>query len=444
MRKIVIIGNGVSGITCARNIRKNCDDEITVISGETEHFFSRTALMYIYMGHMKFEHTKPYEDFFWAKNRITLLKEYISSVDTQKKTLLTKDNKVISFDILIIASGSITKKFNWPGQDLKGAMSLYSYQDLQEIEERTKNIKNAVIVGGGLIGIELAEMLHSRGIEVTMLVIEKYYWNSILPQTDAELVGDHIEKHGIKVLYETGLKEIIGDSNGNVHAVITTKGETIQCPVIGITTGVTPNVNFLVNSGIETDKGILINNYFETNIVDVYAIGDCAQFTEPVNGRKTIEQVWYTGRMHGETLARTIAGTKTAYNPGPWFNSAKFLDLEYQTYGTVLSQLRDGEAFFHWKHPKKEIAFTAVYNSSTKQFIGVNTFGLKLRHEYLDKWLKDDVTIDFVLVNLNAAIFDKEFSTNHTTEIIRSYNEQTGAILQLKTKRSPFSFLNFK
>ena len=444
MRKIVIIGNGVSGITCARNIRKNCDDEITVISGETEHFFSRTALMYIYMGHMKFEHTKPYEDFFWAKNQITLLKEYISSVDTQKKTLLTRDNKAISFDILIIASGSITKKFNWPGQDLKGAMSLYSYQDLQEIEERTKNIKNAVIVGGGLIGIELAEMLHSRGIEVTMLVIEKYYWNSILPQTDAELVGDHIEKHGIKVLYETGLKEIIGDSNGNVHAVITTKGETIQCPVIGITTGVTPNVNFLVNSGIETDKGILINNYFETNIVDVYAIGDCAQFTEPVNGRKTIEQVWYTGRMHGETLARTIAGTKTAYNPGPWFNSAKFLDLEYQTYGTVLSQLRDGETFFHWKHPKKEIAFTAVYNPSSKQFIGVNTFGLKLRHECLDKWLKDNVTIDFVLVNLNAAIFDKEFSTNHTTEIIRSYNEQTGAVLQLKTKRSTFSFLNFK
>ncbi len=444
MRKIVIIGNGISGITCARNIRKNCDEEISVISGETEHFFSRTALMYIYMGHMKFEHTKPYEDFFWTKNRITLLKEYVTAVDTQKKTLFTTDNRTIPFDILIIASGSITKKFNWPGQDLKGVISLYSYLDLQEIEVRTKNISNAVIVGGGLIGIELAEMLHSRGIEVTMLVTEKYYWNSILPRTDAGLVGDHIEKHGIKVLYETGLKKIIGDRNGNVQAVITTKGKTIKCPVIGITTGVTPNVNFLVNSGIATDKGILVNNYFETNITDIYAIGDCAQFRESVNGRKTIEQVWYTGRMHGETLAQTIAGSKTAYNPGPWFNSAKFLDLEYQTYGTVLSQLRDGEAFFHWKHPKMEMAFTAVYNSSTKQFIGVNVFGLKLRHAYLDKWLKDDVTIDFVLTNLPAAIFDTEFSKNYSAEIITSYNEQTGASVQLKTKRSTFSFLNFK
>ncbi len=444
MPKIVIIGNGISGITCARNIRKNSDDEITVISGETEHFFSRTALMYIYMGHMKFEHTKPYEDFFWSKNRITLLKEYINTVDIHKKTLLTRDNKTIPFDKLVIASGSITKKFNWPGQNLKGVLSLYSYQDLQEIEERTKNISNAVIVGGGLIGIELAEMLHSRGIEVTMLVTEKYYWNSILPQTDSELVGNHIEKHGIKVLYETGLKEIIGDSYGNVHSIITTKEEIIKCPVIGITTGVTPNVNFLTNSEIEVDKGILINNYFETNVANVYAIGDCAQFRESVNGRKTIEQVWYTGRMHGETLAQTIVGNKTAYNPGPWFNSAKFLDLEYQTYGTVLSKLRNDETFFHWKHPKKEIAFTAVYNISTKQFIGVNTFGLKLRHECLDKWLKDDVTIDFVLINLNAAIFDKEFSKNYAAEIISSYNEQTGTSFQIKTKRPTFSFLNFK
>ena len=444
MRKIVIIGNGISGITCARNIRKKSNDEITVVSGETEHFFSRTALMYIYMGHMKFEHTKPYEDFFWAKNRITLLKEYVSFVDTQKKILLTRDSKTIPFDILIIASGSVTKKFNWPGQELKGVISLYSYQDLQEIEDRTKNISNAVIVGGGLIGIELAEMLHSRGIEVTMLVTEKYYWNSILPQTDAGLVGNHIEKHGIKVLYETGLKEIIGDSNGKVQAVITTKGETIKCPVIGITTGVTPNVNFLENSGIEVDKGILINNFFETNIADVYAIGDCAQFKESVNGRKTIEQVWYTGRMHGETLAQTIAVSKTAYNPGPWFNSAKFFDVEYQTYGTVLAKLRDGEAYFHWKHPKKEIAFTAVYYSSTKQFIGVNVFGLKLRHECLDKWLKDDVTIDFVISNLNTAIFDKEFSKNYTAEIIRSYNEQTGATIQLKSNKSFPSFLKFK
>ena len=84
MKHIVILGNGISGITAARHIRKHSDHRITVLSGETEHFFSRTALMYIYMGHMKYEHTKPYEDHFWAKNRIELKKAWVTHIDFEK------------------------------------------------------------------------------------------------------------------------------------------------------------------------------------------------------------------------------------------------------------------------------------------------------------------------------------------------------------------------
>ena len=107
MKNIVIIGNGVSGITAARHIRKQTDDhQITVISSETDHFFSRTALMYIYMGHMKYEHTKPYEDWFWEKNRISLMRDHVHSVDTDKKTLQLKNLNEVEFDILIVATGS--------------------------------------------------------------------------------------------------------------------------------------------------------------------------------------------------------------------------------------------------------------------------------------------------------------------------------------------------
>ena len=85
MEHIVIIGNGVSGVTAARHIRKLSDKKITIISSETSHFFSRTALMYIYMGHMKFENTKPYEDWFWSKNRIELKQARVASIDTKNK-----------------------------------------------------------------------------------------------------------------------------------------------------------------------------------------------------------------------------------------------------------------------------------------------------------------------------------------------------------------------
>jgi len=91
MEHIVIIGNGIAGVTAARHIRKNSDKKITIVSAETDYFFSRTALMYVYMGHMKFEHTQPYENWFWKKNRIDLVKGYVTQVDHDNKKLVFKD-----------------------------------------------------------------------------------------------------------------------------------------------------------------------------------------------------------------------------------------------------------------------------------------------------------------------------------------------------------------
>ena len=159
---IVIIGNGISGITCARHIRKNSNKRITVISGETDHFFSRTALMYVYMGHMKFEHTQPYEKWFWEKNRIDLIRKYVTSINTKSNEVIFEDGNTLSYDKLVIATGSKPNKFGWPGQDLNGVTGMYHKQDLEKIEQYAPDkttCKRAVIVGGGLIGIELAEML---------------------------------------------------------------------------------------------------------------------------------------------------------------------------------------------------------------------------------------------------------------------------------------------
>ena len=183
MEHIVIIGNGISGVTAARHIRKLSDKRITIVSAETDYFFSRTALMYVYMGHMKFEHTKPYENWFWKKNRIELVKGFVKNIESNSKKLHFSDGRILSYDKLIIATGSKPNKFGWPGQDLDGVMGMYHKQDLDNLEKFAPNNKvcnRAVIVGGGLIGIELAEMLHSRHIPVTFLVRESSFWNGVL------------------------------------------------------------------------------------------------------------------------------------------------------------------------------------------------------------------------------------------------------------------------
>src|SRR5688572_30137346 len=170
MKHIVIIGNGISGITAARHIRKQSAHRISVISSETQHFYSRTALMYVYMGHLKFEHTKPYENFFWKKNKIDLVFDRAQTIDVQSKKVILNSGSVITYDILVIATGSTSNALSIPSLSLSGVQSLYSYQDLQLMEKNTKGVRRAVVVGGGLIGIEMAEMLKSRNIDVTFLV----------------------------------------------------------------------------------------------------------------------------------------------------------------------------------------------------------------------------------------------------------------------------------
>jgi len=421
MKHIVIIGNGISGITAARHIRKRSNFKITVVSSETKYFYSRTALMYIYMGHMKFENTKPYEDTFWKKNRIDLLFDHVDKVDTSLKSLQLKSGNQLAFDQLIIATGSISNKFGWPGQNLIGVQGLYSFHDMELMQQQKRQVKQAVIIGGGLIGVEMAEMLLSQNIQVTVLVREKEFWHNVLPMEEANLISRHIRSHHVDLKLETELLEIIGDGDGKVREVVTNTGERISCQFVGLTVGVSPNVHFLDGSGIEVKRGVMVNEFLETTIPDIYAIGDCVERRYHLPDRRNIEQVWYTGRMMGEVVAQTICGEKTKYEPGPWFNSAKFFDIEYQTYGSVSNQLAEDEADFYWEHPDENKAMHFVWYKNSEKFKGINAFGIRLRHECFDRWLRAGSSIQYVMSHLSEANFDPEFFVRHESEIAKAF-----------------------
>lgn len=442
MKHVAIIGNGISGVTAARHIRKFSDYKITLISAETDYFFSRTALMYIYMGHMTFEHTQPYEPWFWEKNRIELKKGFVEQISFEQQELSFADGDVLQYDELILATGSKPNMFGWKGQNLDGVGGLFSYQDLQKMEQFTKKISHGVIVGGGLIGVEMAEMLLSRNIPVTFLVREDRFWGNVLPKEEGELIMRHMKEHHVDLRLNTELDEIIDDGTGRAKAVKTKSGEIIECGWVGLTAGVSPNIDFVKNTALETNRGILVNPDLTTNFPNVYAIGDCAEFKKPVEGRRPIEQVWYTGRIMGETVAQTIVGNHTNYKPGNWFNSAKFFDIEYQTYGWVHARLKDDEADFYWEHPKGKLCLHFVYHKTAKQFLGVNTFGIRLRHEVVDGWLKEKVTIEYALEHLKDANFDPELYTQHEASVLNHYNTKHNTSLK-PAKKSWKRILHF-
>jgi NADPH-dependent 2,4-dienoyl-CoA reductase/sulfur reductase-like enzyme len=408
-RHIVIVGNGIAGVTAARHIRKLSAHRITMISDETLQPYSRTSLMYIYMGQLKAQDTWLYEDGFWARNRIDRIHDRVARIDPQGRKVTLVSGASLPYDELILATGSKTARFGWPGQDLDGVGGLYHLQDLDRMSAWTTGVPHAVVVGGGLIGIEMAEMLWSRGIGVTFLVREKNFSDTVLPAEESAMVSREIRRHGIDLRLDTQLSAIEDDGSGRACAVLTDNGERISCGFVGLATGVTPNIDFLRDAGIDIGSGILIDDHLRTNAEHIYAIGDCAEIRQPQPGRKPIEAVWYTGRMMGQTVAHTICGNPMSYDPGIWFNSAKFFSIEYQTYGRIAPVLLPEERSVYWEHPDGRRSIRINYAAASGAVVGFNLMGVRFRHETCARWIAEGRPIRDVLRDLDEAAFDPEF-----------------------------------
>ena len=419
---VAIIGNGVTGVTAAIRLREQHPDwRITIISGESSYHYSRPALMYIFMGHMSYKSTKPFEDDFWPKNRLDLLRDWVTGIDTERKRLQLHKSNTLDYDKLLIATGSKSNKFGWPGQDLDGVQSLYDLRDLRTLYENVKTTRHAVIVGGGLIGIELAEMLHSRNIHVTFLVREESFWDNIIPGEESRMINRVIRDQGIGLKLKTNLKEIVDDGTGRACAVITDNDERIDCELVGLTAGVSPNIDLVKDTKIETNRGVLVDRSFRTSMPEVYAAGDCAEILTENGGRNLIQQVWYTGKKQGEVVGDVLSGESWSYDPGIWFNSAKFFDLEYQVYGQVNMGIQD-ERNLIWEHPNHHHSVRIVY---TKEgVIGLNLMGIRYRHQVCDSWIAERRPVADVLENLEEANFDPEFYRRYEAEIVGTLTEQ--------------------
>lgn len=203
------------------------------------------------------------------------------------------------------------------------------------MEVYSEGLECVVIVGGGLIGIEMVEMFYFCYILVIFLVRELAYWNVVLFREEFEMVICYIWEYGIDFCLFIELKEIEDDGEGRVCVVIIGVGEWIDCGYVGFMVGVYFSISWLKEMVLEMDKGILVDDYLQINLLDVYVIGDCVQICYFKFGCCLIEVVWYMGCMMGEIVVYIISGWLIEYDLGIWFNFVKFMDIEYQVYGDV-------------------------------------------------------------------------------------------------------------
>lgn len=398
----------MAGINAANTIRRReADAEIVLISYESDHFFSRTALMYVACGQLSRECVEPYERDYYNRMNFTRVRDRVVSVDPQNKALHLESNGALSYDRLLIASGSVPIDPPWPGGDLDGVGHFVTWANMEWLIEKIPQTTRAVVVGGGLIGIETVEVLLRAGVETSFLIREDFFWPIALDEKEAGLVAEQISQHGCNTHFATEVSEIMG-RDGKVIGVKTNRGDTIECDLVIVTIGVAPQTGFLQESGIQLDSrgGIVVNKELETSLSEVWAAGDCAS-VEWFNGVRRPEQLWYTSRDQGRIAALNMLDDNIEYRRSTFYNSAKFFDIEYTTAGLVSFRI-DGERNWYRREPDSPYTQRIVYLPD-KTVIGFNLLGRRWDHRILVDWIEGRRELDWVLNHLPEALFDEEF-----------------------------------
>lgn len=412
-----IIGNGVAGIEAALTIRQRLGPDqarITVISKESDYFFSRTALMYAYMNRMQRQDLEPYERSVYARQHIELVRDEVVALDADAHTIGLAERGELSYDKLLIAAGAKPRTIPFQGLDqtTEGIVHFVSMQDLDHCERLTPSTKRAVVVGGGLIGIELVECLLYHDVEVTFLVRESSYWPQALSHDEGTRIAELIRHHKVDLRLEEELQTIHPDAQGRVEAITTNKGERIEAQMLGLCIGVVANVSWLQSASTppEIDRALCVDPGFATNLPDVYGAGDCVQINIPDVPRPLIETIWYSAKRHGQLAALSMMGDPIHYAPPLFFNSSKFFDVEYTTVGEIVQAPAHARTI--WRtHPKKPYLTQRITYDPKEgdRVLGFNMLGSRWNHRILEKWILERRSIQYVKKRLHTAQFDVEF-----------------------------------
>jgi NADPH-dependent 2,4-dienoyl-CoA reductase/sulfur reductase-like enzyme len=413
---VVIVGSGVCGIEAALALRRREPrTPIALLSDEHDHFFSRPALMYVFSGQMTVRDTEPYDRELFARMGFERIRGRVTGLDPAARLLTLESGATVGYDRLLLAVGSKARPAPWPGADGPGVHTFVTLRDLEALDAAARRGGRAVVIGGGLIGVEAAEILAHRGLHVTFVIRETWYFPIALDAREAALVAEHLRGHGIDVRLETPVEAILRGPDGALRGV-RVSGAELPCDLVVSAIGVVPNTAFLAGGPVPlaSSGAIEVDESLRTSVAGVWAAGDCANVTW-MDGLRRPEQLWYTARDQGRVAAASMAGDAAVYRRGAWYNSAKFFDLEYTTAGWVPVTLdfenrpvppEAGVRTWFQRVPGAFASERVVCRGEA--VVGFNMLGGRWNHEPLLEWIEERRPLDWVLAHLREAQFDEE------------------------------------
>jgi len=275
--KLVMVGNGMAGVRTLEELLKISPDlyDITVFGAESHANYNRIMLSPVLAGEQTIQDIMLNDVDWYAQNGITLhLGKKITKIDRQRRTVETEDGMVAEYDRLLLATGSNPVMLPVPGGELDGVVSFRDIRDVDAMLEASARYKHAVVIGGGLLGLEAANGLMLRGMDVTVVHLAPWLMERQLDQTAARMLQKNLEARGLKFLLEKQTEQLVG-KNSRVVAVRFKDGQEILADLVVMAVGIRPNVALAESAGIHCNRGVAVNDTMQTYDPRIYAVGEC-------------------------------------------------------------------------------------------------------------------------------------------------------------------------
>ena len=335
MRRYVIIGMGAAGIAAAEAIREHdSGGEILPICEEPDGYYSRPGLAYYLTGEINECQVFPFSPSDFRRLKLRPIHTRVTGIDPSRHCVYLQDGQTITFDRLLIATGSSAAMHPLPGITLSGVVKLDNLSDARRILHLARTRQPAVIVGGGITALEIVEGLVARGVKVHYLLRGDRYWRNVLDETESAIVEQRLAEHGVVLHHQTDLAEILGQ-DGRVIGVRTQEGRVIRCGIVAIAIGVLPRIELAGAAGLTLERGILVNEYLETSGADIFAAGDVAQAYDAFSGKHILDTLWGPAREQGTVAGMNMAGIRTIYRKKVAFNVTRLAGLTTTIIGKV-------------------------------------------------------------------------------------------------------------
>ena len=380
MRNYVVIGSGVAGIAAIEAIRSlDSIGTITLIGDDPHGYYSRPGLAYYLTGELHDEALYPRSSKEHQRYHFQYGKAHVSQIHRESQMVFIDGRPPLHYDRLLLATGARALPLKVPGDKMEGVLKLDHMQDAKNILKYARRGKTAIVVGGGITALEIVEGLVAQGMKVHYLLSGNRYWSNVLDEQESHIIENRLKEEGVTLHYHAEVIELTGKKN-RVSSVRLLTGETLKCDLVAYAIGITPRVELAIQAELAVDRGILVNEYMQTNDPNIFAAGDVAQVYDPVSGRSVVDSLWAPARQQGHAAGLNMAGGKIPYIKSVPFNVTRLAGLTTTIIGTV-GQGRDADLVGiargdseTWRHlPDSIVAQTGFNVNRLRILVGQTT-----------------------------------------------------------------------